>query len=122
MFLPFGNSSYYKKEAAKGFSFSPGYDFSMQYIRLGSDDMLRVSNWPDKTSTERLATVNNKLSSGEFYLTSKGKPACCWKEGRILATRTMAAWTGTDPRAGFSGAAPADRYGFSGSKRGKLPC
>lgn len=121
---PFGNSSYYKKRSSeKDFSFSPGYDFSMQYIRLGSDDMLRVSNWPDKTSTERLATVNNKLSSGEFYLTSKGQTRLLLKEGRILATRTMAAWTCPDPETGIElrcSALLTDTVFAGVQKRGKL--
>ena len=43
---PFGNSSYYKKRTSeKDFSFSPEFDFSMQHIRLGADELRRSSTW-----------------------------------------------------------------------------
>ncbi|HRG24005.1 MAG TPA: hypothetical protein PLL23_06425 [Chitinophagaceae bacterium] len=100
---PFGNNSYYKKRSSeKDFSFSPDYDFSMQFIRLGTDEFLRITNWKNKRSTERLVTSKNKLSSEDYYLNSNGQTRLLKKGGVILAYRAAVEWMYNDSETGIA--------------------
>lgn len=98
---PFGNSSYYKKRTSeKDFSFSPEFDFNMQHIRLGADELLRISTWKNKSSLERLVTTKNKLTSIDYYLTSNGQTRLLSTDGRVMANGISTEWMCKDPETG----------------------
>lgn len=99
---PFGNSCYYKKRISeKDFSFSPEYDFSLQHMRLGPEEFIRVSTWKNKRNTERLLTVKNKLTSEEYYLTANGQTRQLNSGSRVLASEADIEWVYTDPETGI---------------------
>ncbi len=66
---PFGSTTYYKKRTSeKDFSYSPAYDFSIQYASTGGITMLEITTWKDRTLYEELFINDKTLSVNSAWV------------------------------------------------------